>query len=304
MLLSKVINYGGKSVALLAKDNDAYGQTFLDWFAFQSKELGLENKGVFAYDNTTLADMARQAMQSGAEYVVCVPSEIEEIGPMLQISEIQPRDGTSRPRLLFSDTAYGIDVLTVYGDIAEGIEEWPSEPIRNPASMCRTRHSSMTHPQLARLSSTRCRHAHRICGMVKIAGAGSTVAKALRRIVSGEDLNMGSWTGEDMGLVVDALSRGASPYVKGASGHLRFDSKVFTNVLATTYHNFKVYNGIYIILDYNTSDGGNRTEATLAGWNWKASQMQDFNDSGDITYPEHKSNWALLMASSSGWSNY
>ena len=32
--------------------------------------------------------------------------------------------------------------------------------------------------------------------------------------------------------------------------------------------------------------------------------MQDFNDSGDITYPEHKSNWALLMASSSGWSNY
>ena len=303
VLLSKVINYGGKSVALLAKDNDAYGQTFLDWFAFQSKELGLENKGVFAYDNTTLADMARQAMQSGAEYVVCVPSEIEEIGPMLQISEIQPRDGTSRPRLLFSDTAYGIDVLTVYGDIAEGIEgvAFGADPESGFDVSYKTFFDDASTVGEAQLYDAAMLIGY--AAWLRLLEPEVPLQKALRRIVSGEDLNMGSWTGEDMGLVVDALSRGASPYVKGASGHLRFDSKVFTNVLATTYHNFKVY-GIYIILDYNTSDGGNRTEATLAGWNWKASQMQDFNDSGDITYPEHKSNWALLMASSSGWSNY
>ncbi len=304
VLLSKVIKYGGKSVALLAKDNDAYGQTFLDWFAFQSKELGLENKGVFAYDNTTLADMARQAMQSGAEYVVCVPSEIEEIGPMLQISEIQPRDGTSRPRLLFSDTAYGIDVLTVYGDIAEGIEgvAFGADPESGFDVSYKTFFDDASTVGEAQLYDAAMLIGY--AAWLRLLEPEVPLQKALRRIVSGEDLNMGSWTGEDMGLVVDALSRGASPYVKGASGHLRFDSKVFTNVLATTYHNFKVYNGIYIILDYNTSDGGNRTEATLAGWNWKASQMQDFNDSGDITYPEHKSNWALLMASSSGWSNY
>ena len=304
VLLSKVINYGGKSVALLAKDNDAYGQTFLDWFAFQSKELGLENKGVFAYDNTTLADMARQAMQSGAEYVVCVPSEIEEIGPMLQISEIQPRDGTSRPRLLFSDTAYGIDVLTVYGDIAEGIEgvAFGADPESGFDVSYKTFFDDASTVGEAQLYDAAMLIGY--AAWLRLLEPEVPLQKALRRIVSGEDLNMGSWTGEDMGLVVDALSRGASPYVKGASGHLRFDSKVFTNVLATTYHNFKVYNGIYIILDYNTSDGGNRTEATLAGWNWKASQMQDFNDSSDITYPEHKSNWALLMASSSGWSNY
>ena len=102
-----------------------------------------------------------------------------------------------------------------------------------------------------------------------------SLQKSLRAVVSGEGLNMGSWTGEDMGLVVDALAAGKSPYVRGASGHLRFDAKVFTNVLATTYYNFKVYNGQYIILDYNTSDGGNRTDATLAGWNWKASRMQE-----------------------------
>ena len=132
----------------------------------------------------------------------------------------------------------------------------------------------------------------------------ASLQQALRTIVSGEELNMGSWTGEDMGLVIDALARGDAPYVRGASGQLRFDSKIFTNVLATTYYNYKVYDGQYIILDYNTSDGGNRTDATLAGWNWKASQMQDFEDTGSISYPEHTGNWALLVATSSQWSNY
>lgn len=304
VLLSKVINYGGKSVALLAKENDGYGQTFIDWFAFQAKELGLENKGVFAYNNSTLVDMTRQAMQSGAEYVVCIPSEVDEMGPMLEAYKIQPKAGVPAPRLLFSDTAYGADVLAIYGERAEGMEgvAFGSDPESGFDVSYKT-----FFDQTPTLGEAQLYDAAMLIGYaawLRLLQPEVSLQKALRTIVSGKDINMGSWTGEDMGLVVDALSRGGSPYVKGASGHLRFDAKVFTNVLATTYYNFKVYNGKYIILDYNTSDGGNRTEATLAGWNWKASQMQDFNESGDISYPEHQGNWALLVASSRGWSNY
>mgnify|MGYP001187474342 CR=1 FL=1 len=67
VLLSKVINYEGESVALLAKENDNYGQTFIDWFAFQARELGLKNMGCYAYTSENVADVSRQAMQSGAE---------------------------------------------------------------------------------------------------------------------------------------------------------------------------------------------------------------------------------------------
>lgn len=304
VLLSKVINYGGRSVALLAKDNDGYGQTFIDWFAFQAKELGLENKGVFAYSNTTLADMTRQAMQSGAEYVVCIPSEVDEMGPMLDAYRIQPKAGASAPRLLFSDTAYGADVLAIYGEKAEGMEgvAFGSDPESGFDVSYRTFFNET--PTLGEAQLYDAAMLIGYAAWLRLLRPELSLKEALRTIVSGKDTNMGSWTGEDMGLVVDALSKGGSPYVKGASGHLRFDAKVYTNVLATTYHNFKVYNGKYIILDYNTSDGGNRTEATLAGWNWKASQMQDFNESGDISYPEHKGNWALLVASSKGWTNY
>ena len=77
----------------------------------------------------------------------------------------------------------------------------------------------------------------------------TTLQKALRTLVTGKDANMGSWMGEDIRLVIDALANGKQPSLEGASGSLDFDAKVFTNVLTTTYYNFKVYNGKYIILD-------------------------------------------------------
>ena len=304
VLLSKVINYGGKSVALLAKDNDDYGQTFIDWFAFQARELGLKNMGSYAYTSDNIADVSCQAMQSGAESVICIPSEIEEMGPMLEAHKTQSLNGQSVPRMLFSDTAYGADVLKIHGDAAEGIEgvAFGADPESGFDVSYRTFFNATPT-----LGESQLHDAAMLIGYAawhQQFNPELSLQKSLRAVVSGENLNMGSWTGEDMGLVVDALAAGKSPYVRGASGHLRFDAKVFTNVLATTYYNFKVYNGQYIILDYNTSDGGNRTDATLAGWNWKATQMQDFNNSGEYDYPVHTGNWALLVASSKGWANY
>ncbi|MFR7464435.1 MAG: hypothetical protein ACLUVG_04160 [Phocaeicola vulgatus] len=91
--------------------------------AFQARELGLENMGCYAYTSDNIADVSRQAMQSGAEYVICIPSEIEEMKPMLEAHKAQSLNGRSVPRMLFSDTAYGADVLKIHGDAAEGIEE-------------------------------------------------------------------------------------------------------------------------------------------------------------------------------------
>lgn len=304
VLLSKVINYGGKKVALLVKENDSYGQTFIDWFAFQAGELGLENAGCYGYSSDNLEAISREAIQSGAEYLICVPSDVEDIGPMIKVHHDEGLKGISVPRILFSDTAYGTDVLESYGESAEGIEgvAFGADPESGFDVSYRTFFN--TDPTVGEAQVYDAAMLLGYAAWFQCFNPDLTLQKSLRAIVSGEDLNMGSWRREDMGLVIDALANGKLPYVRGASGHLRFDSKVFTNVLATTYYNFKVYNGQYIILDYNTSDGGNRTDATLAGWNWKASQMQDFNNGGDLSYPEHKGNWALLVASSKGWSNY
>ena len=304
VLLSKVINYGGKSVALIAKDNDDYGKTFIDWFGFQAKELGLANKGLFRYNDGDIKAVAIDAMASGADYVICVPSDIADIVAMLNARNEHYSIGGKATRLLFSDTAYGVDVLNLLGSAAEGIEgvAFGANPESGFDISYKTYFGNDPTTGEAQLYD-----AAMLIGYTawyEMLNPEESFMTSLRKIVSGTGLNMGSWMGEDMRLVVDALSAGSFPTIRGASGAMTFDSKVFTNVLNTTYYNYKVYNGRYIILDYNTSDGGNRTDATLAGWNWKASQMQEFADSGSLNYPEHKSNKALLVASSTGWSNY
>lgn len=300
VLLAKVESYGAASVALVAKEDDIYGKTFLDWFAFQARELGLDNRGVYPYGSSGPSQAVAAAVASGADYVVCVPSEIEEIGPMLEAAP----SGPGSPRLIFSDTAYGTDVVTLYGQRAEGLEgvAFGSDPesgfdvsYRTFFGLAPTTGEAQLYDAVMLLGyAAWMQHLH----------PDLTLREALRELVSGEDINMGSWTGEDMSLVVDALARGDSPRVRGASGQLLFDSRIFTNVLATTYYSYRIYGGQYIILDYNTSDGGNRTDATLAGWNWKASQMQEFDDGAAVSYGPHTGNKALLVAASSGWENY
>lgn len=72
---------------------------------------------------------------------------------------------------------------------------------------------------------------------------------------------------------------------------MEFDSKVYTNVLHSVYANWIVYDGKFLILDYNTSDGGKRVEETLAGWNWKVMQMQEIDqDQIAPVYPEMHEN--------------
>lgn len=304
VLLSKVINYGGKSVALIAKDEDLYGKTFIDWYAFQAKELGIENKGLYRYRQEDLKQTARAAMASGAEYLLCVPSRIDDIPTILTAYDEHCLAGNDVPRLLFSDTAYGADVLELLGDRAEGIEgvAFGADPESGFDVSYKTWFGVSPTTGESQLYDAAMLIGY--AAWYQSLHPDTDSMNALREIVTGSDTNMGSWMGEDMRLVVDAFSRGASPSIRGASGDMTFDSKVFTNVLNTTYYNYKVYNGQYIILDYNTSDGSNRIDATLAGWNWKVSQIQDFINSGSIDYPEHRGNKALLVASSKGWQNY
>lgn len=301
VLLSKVVNYGGKSVALIANESDTYGKTFVDWFAFQAKELGLTVKGLCTYSNSDITDAARKAAASGADYVICAPSHVRDIATVVDVFN---SSATPAPRLLFSDMGYGSDVISELGQKAEGIEGvcFGANPESGFDVSYRTFFGVDPTVGSAQLYDAAMLIAYAI--WYQELHPDMTLRNSLRKIVDGRDFNMGSWMGEDMRNVVTALTKGDEPYVRGASGWLDFDSKVYTNVLSTIYYNYKVYDGRYIILDYNTADGSNRTDATLAGWNWKATQMQEFGTGSSMSYAPLTGHQALIVATSTGWTNY
>ena len=305
VLLAKALYYGAESVALLANGEDSYGKTFIDWFAFQADELGLQVKGIYPYSSTNLIETVQKVAASEADFVVCIPSEVRDVAVMQQMFHQQAvRTGTA-PRTLYSDTAYGSDVLLLDAGDIEGLEgvAFSSDPESGFGVSYK-----VYFEEEETLGESQMYDAAMLVGYaawMQYLQPELGLNEALRKVVDGREEPYGGWLVEDMCKVIDALATGIAPDVRGASGSLNFDSKVYTNVLHTTYSHFKIYNGHYITLDYNSSDGSKRTDATLAGWNWKVEQMQEFDETVEgKTYPDLQEKWALLVAGSCGWQNY
>lgn len=306
VLLSKALYYGAKRVALIAKD-DIYGKTFVDWFAFQAEGLGLEAGSIVTYTDGTLEGKAREAALLDVDFVVCAPSSVQDVKVILEAFQQVAVEGGTPPRTLFSDIAYGSEALLSMGYAAEGLEgvAFGSDPMTGFDVYMDELHKDHIVAGEAQVYD-----AAMLVGLAaykQACGDGEVeFTEVLRRLVDGRDKANAGWMKENIRDVVDAMDAGRNPDLHGASGRLDFDAKVYTNVLHTVYHNYKIYNGRYITLDYNTSDGTKRSDATLAGWNWRATQMQEFESQGgsEIKYPSLDQRWALLVAGSSGWNNY
>ncbi|MDR3194278.1 MAG: ABC transporter substrate-binding protein [Tannerella sp.] len=303
VLLAKALYYGAERVALLAKRDDLYGQTFIDWFGFQANELGLTVCGIHAYESGTVADRYREAAAAQPDYIICAMSETVELQELLQAQHAYALETGRAPRLLFSDTGYGTDVLAQTGLGAEGMEGvcFGADPEAGFDISYEVFFSEKVSVGEAQLYDAAMLIAY--AAFRRMRHPGEDLNLNLRHVVDGREPAPGGWQEKDMERVFNALSGEVYPDIRGASGSLDFDARVYTNVLNTTYYNYKVYNGEYIILDYNTSDGGKRTDATLAGWNRKAALMQDF-DEVTVAFPPLREKWALLVAASSGWLNY
>lgn len=302
VLLSKAMQYGADSVALIADKNSAYGQTFINWFAFQAMEFGLGCTDIYSYDGD-LVSKAEAATGSNADFLICAPSSISDLK---EIIKAYRKSKNHHLRLLCSDIAYGTNSIAQLGQYAEGIEgvSYGSDP-ETGFDLAYQAYFGME----VSIGEAQIYDAAMLIGYAQYLrrlNKDLSFKNAMRRLVSGRDAVNVSWRAEDMAQILFLLEHGEYPDVAGASGSLDFDAKVFTNVLSTTYYNYLIYNKHYITLDYNSTEGSRRAEPTLAEWNWKASQMQDIEDTSSIVrkYPELDQRWALLVATSEGWENY
>ena len=299
VMLSKVIQYGAKSVALLVGGESAYGQTFTDWFPFQAQELGIENAGVFSYSND-VEEQTRAALSSDADYILCAPNDVDELEKILKTYNATEHTA----RLLMSEAAYSGDAIKNLGELAEGIEGVCYSA--DPTSGFEVAYSALVGrvPVLGEAQVFDAAMLIAFASMMQMLHNGMSFKDAMRELVSGRDKVDSFWGPEGMLRVTKSLTCGGHPDVNGASGSLDFDAKVYTNVLRTFYCNYVIYQQKYVVLEYCSTKGDRRSAPTLAEWNWKNSKMQDIGGGSDIVYPALDRCWALLVATSTGWDNY
>ncbi len=303
VLLSKAMQYGAQSVALLVNGVDAYGQTFLDWYAFQATELGLQNKGTYSYDGSVeqIAQQTKAALASGADYVLCASSSVEELKTVLSTMQSTPHSN----RMLMAESGMAGNAISELGELMEGVEGvcYGANPESGFDIAYQARFNRM--PCLGEAQVYDAAMLIAFASYVQMLHKKLSFKEAMRQLVDGREQGNGSWRSEDFAWLASMLADGVYPDISGASGSLDFDSRVYTNILHSVYYNYLVYQQKYIFLDYNTTDGSRRTDPTLASWNWKKSQKQDISYEGEErVYPPLDKRWALLVASSKGWDNY
>lgn len=297
VLLARALQKGAKSVSLLTCDN-IYGQTFTDWFAFQAKELKLEVHSVEIYNEGNIREKMQPLLTADTDCLICISSGNDATRQMNELH--RNRAAVSHPFLLFSDGAFLMQPDRTYEGM-EGIVQ-----IQDPQSGFHIAYETR-YGEAPEYGSAHFYDAVLLAGLgiLKADMAGSTDINAtIRQIIGGEGEEINGCSDENVSRIVSQLLEGLSPHVTGASGKLRFDSKLYTNVLHSVYCHWQVYQGKHLVLEYNTSDDSNRTASSVANWNWRVTQMQEFSQVQQLRYPEKEGLHALIISTSSGWENY
>ena len=295
-----------KKVALLAAD-DMYGQTFVDWFAFQAVELNLEPVSIETYkESREIESCLQRILDSGADAIVCAPAAAEDVMPVQDYIDrfmYESEDGRGIA-LMFTDRAYNKTIL-------EG--DYPVDYISGlaPASHPNSGFSVSYDAIYGRVPFAGEAEAYDAVLITVLAAAWAEkneeedLNKAVSALLNGQADSQGGWTAGMISNYHHAIMAGGTPAISGATGRLDFDTQYYTTIRSTSYARWITYKGKMIIIDYYSRSGEGNSSSPVAAWEWKKQHMQDFGESGnEIDYPELKDNYAVLVAASEGWYNY
>ena len=297
---------GQKKVALLAAD-DIYGQTFVDWFAFQAVELNLEPVCIQTYSQSSeLEGCLQTIIDSGANAIMCAPAAVEDVVPVQNYIE-DFMYGSEFGRgivLMFTNKAYNKAIL-------EG--EYPLDfitgfaPASHPNSGFGVSYDAL-YGRVPYAGEAEVYDAVLITTLASIWAEQHNekdLNKAIAALLNGKAVSQGGWTAGMMANYYHAIMAGETPAISGATGSLDFDSQFYTTIRSTSYAYWITYKGEMVIIDYYSRNSDGHSSSPIAAWEWKKQHMQNMDGNGNvIDYPEQKDNYAVLVAASEGWKNY
>ena len=297
---------GLKKVALLASD-DIYGQTFVDWFAFQAVELNLEPVCIETYKKSSeLEGCLERIIDSGAEAVVCVPAAAEDAVPVQNYIDdfIYNSESWRYIALMFADKAYNKSILSGEHpvDFISGLA-----PASHPGSGFDVSYDAL-YSRVPYAGEAQVYDAVLITVLASIWAEKNDeedLNKAIAALLNGTATTQGGWTAGMIANYHRQILAGETPAISGATGTLDFNSEYYTTIRSTSYAHWITYNGKMVIIDYYSRNSDGHSSSPVAAWEWKKQHMQDVGGNGhEIDYPDLKDNYAVLVAASNGWKNY
>ena len=299
-------NPGLKKVALLASD-DIYGQTFVDWFAFQAVELNLEPVCIETYKKSDeLEGCLERIIDSGADAVVCVPAAAEDVVPVQNYIDdfIYNSESWRYIALMFADKAYNKSILSGESpvDFISGLA-----PASHPGSGFDVSYDAI-YGRVPFAGEAQVYDAVLITVLASIWAEKheeEDLNKAIAVLLNGTATTQGGWTAGMISKYHRQIISGETPAISGATGTLDFNSEYYTTIRSTSYAHWITYNGKMVIIDYYSRNSDGHSSSPVAAWEWNKQHIQDVGGNGhEIDYPELKDNYAVLVAASQGWKNY
>ena len=316
-------------VGLITSD-DMYGQTFYDWFGFLATERDFDTPLICVLDEqTTVEDGIRMQYEAFENeiYIHNIFFAPSKASDLIKAKEAMDRmkeyayeqNGFYlKPTLFCSDICVNEEVAKTIQNGFEGVE-----PTANPASGFIPAYEAMfgTHPHGGEAQLFDALYlvyyslkAMLVDGRELVEDATDAYGRSCRQsplweyfveIVDADKEFGYGWFDHDVHYAFKVLEMGFPLGITGASSTLEFDQKFHSTVTSTVYRHWRLHNGKFATLQYFSADGSDRTVSTINDWSVKVYNEQELEQYvSNITYPEHKDNYAVVVAGSSGWSNY
>lgn len=299
MMLQQALADGAEQVSLLA-DSTIYTATFLDWFAFQATEMGLKVGGVYIYEGDSEIDaVAKEAFKNESDYIICIPDKYKDISRYLEIR----KKTKSKAKMLFSDIGHDKNVLKMDG--VDGLEGFAigSNPESGFDMAYQTRFDDFPISGESQLYDALLLSAF---AQLRLQGKPSARFFEVFATETGDgESEFLAWEAPAMARVFEGIVNNEDVNVSGASGNLNFSLSDGAIVNQSVYVHWVISQGKFIPLEYVSSSGSKRIVKSKTSINWMVhNYVEDFDSISVFRYPEISDNYALLVAGSTGWSNY
>lgn len=310
ILLTQAKLKGNGNVALITT-NDAYGQSFNDWFTYQAIELSLTVDEIFICQNESDISNAVRRLNGQTNWhrksVILAPSALSyvvafdgEIGKIK--AKLKPHEYLMFPEVLCSDI---VNSSGAKGSLRNMIYEGVS-PSADPRSGWTTAYvgkfGAEPYAGEAQLYDALMLSAFAIHSRQE----SESLNEAIMRVVDGRDGSVcEGWTAADLQKTFSRLVNESNPDIRGVTGEWIWDKK-FHNTVSGTYYSHWIYaDDKFSTLEYLTLNGENGSISSVQAWEWNSTHQQSFDpNQKDFTYPVLNDKFAVVVGASDTWVNY